>query len=109
MPTKRFSSTSPIPEGTVSACAASFSTMLIGNRKLNATAAIAARNVENRYSKMTKPKRWSNFVCPFASEEITSTNTSTGAMAFNALTNRVPGSDRKEAVGTRSPSAAFFY
>ena len=48
------------------------------------------KNVEIIYKNMTVPKRLSNFAFPFTRELETSAKTRTGAIAFNAPTNKSP-------------------
>ena len=96
--------TSPRPWGTTSDWAASASTTVTGNRKLVITAMAAARKVVSMYSQITVPKRRSSLEEPCARALATITNTSTGAMPFNAPTNRLPNSATQPAPGATSAS-----
>ena len=103
METTRFLSTGPTPDGAAEISAVPVSFTVRGNRKLANTAATPANSVENRYRKITYPKRESRPPEPPASDEITSTNTRTGAIAFSAPTNRSPNSEMTGMSGIRSP------
>ena len=84
--------TSARPCGTTSALAALPNDRVCGKAREVSTATTADRKVVNRYRKITVPKRRSSLDAPWASALATSTNTRIGAMAFRALTNKVPNS-----------------
>ena len=96
--------TSPRPWGITSDWAASASTTLTGNIKLVTAARAAAKKVVSMYSQITVPKRRSSLEEPCARALATITNTSTGAMPFNAPTNRLPNSATQPAPGATSAS-----
>ena len=98
--------TSPRPCGTTSAVAASARTSVCGNSLLVNTLSAAATKVVSIYSQTTVPKRRSSLDEPCASALATMTKTSTGAMPFNAPTNRLPNSSSHTAPGQISASAA---
>lgn len=81
----------------------SLSCSVTGNNILATTAHIAAINVLNKYLKITLRKRAPNLLLAFAIEAITKTATNTGAIAFKALTNKVPRMPMAEAEGTNKP------
>ena len=70
--------------------AASVRVMVTGKMKLAQTATTAARKVEMRYRTITVPNFLPIFSLDCASALMMSMNTSSGAMAFRAPTNRVP-------------------
>jgi hypothetical protein len=73
---------------------------------LATTAHNAAINVLSRYLNITLRKRLPNLLLALAIEAITNTATNTGAIAFNALTNRVPRIPMAVAEGTNNPKTA---
>lgn len=81
----------------------SLSWRVTGNNILATTAHIAAINVLNKYLKITLRKRAPNLLLALAIEAITNTATNTGAIAFKALTNKVPRIPIAEAEGTNKP------
>ena len=70
--------------------AASVRVMVTGKMKLAQTAMTAARKVEMRYRTITVPNFLPIFSLDCASALMMRMNTSSGAMAFRAPTNRVP-------------------
>ena len=77
----------------------------MGNRNEATTAVRAARKVAIRYSRITRPML-PEPVLARAREAITSRNTSTGATARRAPTNRLPSSVSTPMPGAKIPSAA---
>ena len=69
---------------------ASVRVMVTGNRKLAQTATAAARNVETRYRTITVPNCLPSLSLDCASALMIRINTSRGAIAFKAPTNRLP-------------------
>ena len=99
--------TSPIPCGTVSACAAStpVSTRVCGKAKLAATATKAARKVVSIYRNSTLPNLLSSLPDPCARAPLTRTKTRTGAIAFSAPTKRFPRISSQLQPGSRKARA----
>ena len=98
--------TSPMPPGAADSPAASGRTSSTGNMKDAITAVTAAANVPSRYSTTTRPMLLPAPSLPFASAPITRKNTSTGAIAFKAFTNRLPRIAIGAAWGTATPRIA---
>src|SRR3990167_1019127 len=83
-----------MPSGAAITSGTAVSTRVVGNIKLSSTATTAAKKVPNRYNTSTGLMLLPSEACLLAIAEATSTNTNKGAIAFNALTNKVPNKDR---------------
>ena len=98
--------TSERPPGTLPPASAPCSLIVTGNRKLATTANTAAQSVDTRYSVMTVLNRDPRPPFALAMDEATRSATSTGAMAFNALTNTCPRIPIPVHCGHNNPSTA---
>ena len=98
--------TSDRPPGALPPASVPCSAIVTGNRKLATTAKIAAHSVDTRYRMMTVRKRGPRPPFALAMDEATRRATSTGAMAFNALTKTCPRIPIPVHCGHRSPSTA---
>ena len=67
-----------------------FNVSACGNKKLAQTAVIAAKKVDIIYKEITVLNFPPDFLTPWASEFVTKTKTSIGAIAFKAPTNKSP-------------------
>ena len=103
---RRVRNTSDRPPGALPPPSAPWSLIVTGNRKLATTANTAAQSVDTRYSMMTVRNRAPRPPFALAMDEATSRATSTGAMAFNALTNTCPRIPIAVHFGQTRPSTA---